>query len=91
MADQLFPEFKDEIELGIIKSPILNAFAFPNGQLFIHSGIIAIAQNDAQLAAVVAHEVAHFTKRHSAKSRISASNANSFIVFMNIMGIPLIG
>jgi predicted Zn-dependent protease len=59
--------------------------------LFIHSGIIAIAQNDAQLAAVVAHEVAHFTKRHSAKSRISASNANSFIVFMNIMGIPLIG
>lgn len=91
MAQALFPEFKDEIKIEIIKSPILNAFAFPNGRLFIHSGIIAAAQNDSQLAAVVAHEVAHFTKRHSAKNRISAANTTSFIVFMNVMGIPLLG
>jgi len=91
MAHQMYPEFKDEIEIEIVKTPILNAFAFPNGRLFIHSGIIAAAQNDSQLAAVVAHEVAHFTKRHSAKNRISAANATSFIVFMNVMGIPLLG
>lgn len=91
IAHDLFPEFKNEIKIEIIKSPILNAFAFPNGRLYIHSGIIAAAENDSQLAAVVAHEVAHFTKRHSAKNRISAANTTSFIIFMNLMGIPLLG
>jgi predicted Zn-dependent protease len=91
IANKLYPEFKDIIEIEIVKTPILNAFAFPNGKLFIHSGIIAAAQNDSQLAAVVAHEIVHFTKRHSAKNRISAANTTSFVIFMNVMGIPLLG
>ncbi|MGQ8364734.1 M48 family metallopeptidase [Glaciecola sp. 1036] len=91
MAANLYPEFANEVSLEIVKTPILNAFAFPNGKIYVHSAIIAAAENDSQLAAVVAHEVAHFTKRHSAKNRISHAQATGFAVLMNLVGIPLLG
>ncbi|MEM1410402.1 MAG: M48 family metallopeptidase [Pseudomonadota bacterium] len=45
----------------------LNAFALPGGRIGIHTGIMNIMQNDAQLAAVVGHEIAHVRYRHSAE------------------------
>lgn len=91
MLYKLYPEYQDVLNIEVVKTPILNAFALPNGSLYIHSAIIASAQNESELAAVVAHEAAHFSKRHSAKSRISASNATSFALFVNLMGIPFLG
>ncbi len=48
----------------------INAFALPGGPVWIHRGAIAAAKNEAQLAAVLAHEVAHISQRHAA-DRIS--------------------
>lgn len=45
----------------------INAFCLPGGKIFVYSGIINLAQNDAQLATVIAHEVAHAIARHSAE------------------------
>jgi beta-barrel assembly-enhancing protease len=44
----------------------INAFALPGGPVWIHRGAIAAAQNEAQLAGVLAHEVAHIAERHAA-------------------------
>jgi predicted Zn-dependent protease len=44
----------------------LNAFALPGGPVWIHRGIIHAAASEAQLAGVVAHEVAHIAQRHAA-------------------------
>lgn len=48
----------------------INAFALPGGPVWIHHGAISAAENEAQLAAVLAHEIAHISQRHAA-DRIS--------------------
>lgn len=57
-------------EYTVIEDETPNAFALPGGKVGVNTGMFAIAQSDDQLAAVIAHEVAHATARHSAE-RIS--------------------
>lgn len=45
----------------------VNAFALPGGQIYVTSGLVELAGTDAQLASVLAHEVAHVTERHIAE------------------------
>jgi predicted Zn-dependent protease len=49
----------------LVEDPTLNAFALPDGTVVVHSGLIAALENEAQLAAVLGHEIAHATHRHS--------------------------
>jgi Zn-dependent protease with chaperone function len=49
----------------VIHNPIPNAFAFPNGMVFIHTGLLKLMENEAQLACVLGHEIAHVTYEHS--------------------------
>lgn len=51
----------------ILDSDIVNAFALPGGYVYVTRGLIALAENEAELASVVAHEIAHITARHSAQ------------------------
>jgi predicted Zn-dependent protease len=57
------------IKIKVVKDPTLNAFAFPNGVIYIHSGILARMENEAQLAALLSHEMIHCTHRHYMKAR----------------------
>lgn len=52
-------------DIKVIADPHLNAFAFPNGVIYIHAGVLARLENEAQLAALLAHEMTHCTHRHS--------------------------
>ncbi len=52
---------------GVILHNSLNAFAVPGGHLFIFSGLIMQLDNEAELAGIMAHEMAHITKRHVAE------------------------
>jgi len=45
----------------------INAFALPGGPVWIHRGAIQAASNEAQLAGILAHEVAHIARRHAAQ------------------------
>lgn len=65
VLDGLFPEFDGRLKVRILVSPVLNAFCLPNGSIYIHRGLLARFDNEAQLAAVLAHEGGHFTHRHS--------------------------
>jgi predicted Zn-dependent protease len=47
-----------------IDDPSINAFAVPGGFIGVHTGLILAAQNEAELASVLAHETAHITQRH---------------------------
>lgn len=68
-ATLLPPEVKDAralvVRVTVLRDPTLNAFAMPNGRLYIHSGLLARVENEAQLAAVLGHELAHVTDRHA--------------------------
>jgi predicted Zn-dependent protease len=55
-------------QIKVVKDPNLNAFAFPNGVIYIHTGILARMDNEAQLAALLAHEMVHCTHRHSLRT-----------------------
>jgi len=48
----------------ILRDPELNAFALPNGSIYVHSGLLATIRNEAQLAAVLGHEITHVMNRH---------------------------
>jgi predicted Zn-dependent protease len=50
----------------VLDSPIVNAFALPGGFIYITRGLMAVANDEAELAAVIAHEIGHVTGRHSA-------------------------
>jgi predicted Zn-dependent protease len=66
----------------VIQNPLLNAFALPNGAIYFHTGILARMENEDQLAAVLGHELTHFTHRHAVKQMRSLQNqANFFGVF----------
>lgn len=53
-------------------SKTVNAFATPGGYLYVYSGLIMAADNEAELAGVMAHETGHVVARHSARQMVDA-------------------
>jgi beta-barrel assembly-enhancing protease len=64
-------------EFTLINDPSINAFALPGGPIFVHSGLIAAADNEAHVAGVLSHEIAHVALRH-ATSQASKANLLQF-------------
>lgn len=54
-------------EFVVFESDELNAFALPGGKVGVYTGILKIAETDAELAAVMGHEIAHVSSRHGAE------------------------
>lgn len=52
----------------ILREPSVNAFALPNGSVYVHTGLLARMENESQLAAILAHEIIHVRNRHSYRS-----------------------
>ena len=52
-------------KVTVIEKDVVNAFATPGGKIYIYTGLISFLKNGAELAGVVAHEVAHSDRRHS--------------------------
>ncbi|MFN7834452.1 MAG: M48 family metallopeptidase, partial [Burkholderiaceae bacterium] len=61
------PNASGDFEFFLVKDNTLNAFALPGGYVGVHSGLIAAAQNESELASVLAHEIGHVTQRHIAR------------------------
>lgn len=59
---------KFPFEFFLLNSPSINAFAFFGGHVGVHTGLIYSANNESELASVLAHEVSHVTQRHIARS-----------------------
>ena len=76
------PEILEHIpfRIMVIKSPYLNAFAFPNGVIYIHTGILSRMDNEAQLAALLGHEMTHCTHRHALKTLRHFKGKSDFLV-----------
>jgi predicted Zn-dependent protease len=89
---KLYPEYADTIRVRILDSPSLNAFALPNGSIYINTGMLARLDNEAQLATVLAHEGVHFTRKHSWQQQRNVKSSTAFSTgFGVVTGIPLLG
>jgi predicted Zn-dependent protease len=75
LGQQLIPAYQRNLPAGdprkipfqfhVIQDKSVNAFATPNGIVVVHSGFMEMVENEAQLAAVVGHEIAHATHEHT--------------------------
>ncbi len=73
----------------ILNSPIVNAFALPSGDIFVTRGLLALANDTSEIAAVMAHEIAHITARHAAKRAELVKTAALFSrVSTDVLGRP---
>ena len=70
-----------EYHFFVIDRGDINAFALPGGYIYVNRGLINYLTSEAQLAAVLAHEVAHVTRRHHDR-RDSTSTMGNIAVFM---------
>ncbi len=79
----LHSDAKIPFTVKVIDSADVNAFALPGGFLYVNRGLLEAAENEAEVAGVLAHEIAHITARHGIEQ---ASKAE----FLNYATIPLI-
>lgn len=85
-ADQPDAQFN----VTILDTPDVNAFALSGGYIYVTRGILALANNTSELAAVLAHEIAHITLRH-ARARSSRARTSAIVdrVIGGILGSNL--
>lgn len=92
VMQKLYPEYGDAIRVRVVSSPSLNAFALPNGSIYINTGMLVRLDNEAQLATVLAHEGVHFTHKHSWQQRRNVKNSTALSTSFGILiGIPAVG
>ncbi len=68
----------------VLDTPDINAFALPGGYVYITRGILAYLNSEAELAAVLGHEIGHITARHGVRQQSAAQAANIGITIASI-------
>lgn len=74
----------------VLDSPVVNAFAVPGGYIYVTRGLIALANDEAELAGVIGHEIGHVTGAHTAQRQQRAGIAQ-LGVFAATLGAALLG
>ena len=72
--------------IKVIEDPTVNAFALPGGFFFVQSGLILKADTEAELAGVMAHEIAHVAARHGTRNATKADIAQLATIPLIFMG-----
>lgn len=80
----------DGFTFFVVHDRRINAFAAPGGYIGINTGLFLRAENESQLAGVMAHEIAHITQRHIARS-FAASSKNQYKTIAAIVAGILLG
>lgn len=83
-SDSLVP-----FTIKVIESDDVNAFALPGGFFYVDSGLILAADNEAELAGVMAHEIAHVAACHMARQTTRAKMLNMASVPLMMIGGPI--
>lgn len=78
-----------QFEFFVLNNQEINAFAFFGGHIGVHSGLITLAENESELASVLAHEVSHVTQRHLARKMEAQSRNAPLTVAGMVTGVLL--
>ena len=84
-------DLKVSLNVTVLNSKEINAFALPGGFLFVNRGLIQETQNEAQLAGVIAHEISHDVARHGHKLMKRATIASIIYQAAQIGAMVLTG
>jgi hypothetical protein len=73
-----------DVRTYLVRIPWFNAFMAPNGMMQVWSGLLLRMANEAQLAAVLGHEIGHYLERHSLERLRDAKSRSAFAQFLGI-------
>jgi len=85
---RLSAEYCDATRVYLVRVPEFNAAMYPNGMMVVYSGLLLRVQNDAQLAAVLGHEIGHYQRRHMIASY---RNAKAWMNALMVVGYGTAG
>ncbi len=83
-ASQLKLSNTKPIKFTVVKSPVVNAYALPDGNIVFYTGIIEVMKTDAELVALIGHEVSHVNHRHSMK--MLCRNVSGYLLISALLG-----
>ncbi len=89
IGESLHPEptdFYQDYRFFLIRDPSANAFALPDGQIYVHTGLIARLENEAELASLLAHEINHVAGHHGILGYRSQKKKAVASIFIGIAG-----
>jgi predicted Zn-dependent protease len=92
IACRLGGEHCPDIRVYLMRTPFFNASMAPNGMMQVWTGLLLRVENEAQLAAVLGHEIGHYMARHSvdqlrdARSRSAAATVMSLFGWVGLVG-----
>ena len=75
--------------IKVLKNFRPNAFCLPNGAVYLHTGILARMDSEAELATLLGHEMTHATHRHAAREQASAANWGAAMAGINAATLGL--
>lgn len=73
-----------DIRVYIMRVPAFNASMMPNGVMQVWTGLLLRSRNEAQLAAVLGHEIGHYLRRHSLQRMREAQAMSDFLIFFDL-------
>ncbi len=81
---KLAGDFCSDVRVYVFRTPYFNASMYPNGMMHIWSGLLLRTQNEAQLAAVLGHEIGHYLRQHSLKRWRDVKSKTSAFSFLQL-------
>jgi predicted Zn-dependent protease len=92
VTTRLVPQHAQDVRVYPVRTPMFNASMAPNGMMQVWTGLLLRVENEAQLAAVLGHEMGHYLQRHSIEAMRSLKDRSALNVFMSMFGVTgLIG
>jgi predicted Zn-dependent protease len=85
LACKLAGDHCSDLRVYVMETPHFNASMAPNGMMQIWSGLLLRCRNEAELAAVISHEIGHYIRRHSVQQLENASNQAAFAAFAGVI------
>lgn len=90
VACRVIGDYCPDVRIYLLRTPYFNASMAPNGMMQVWSGLLLRVRNEAQLAAVIGHELGHYARQHSLVRWRGVRNATDFAIFFR-MGLALAG
>jgi predicted Zn-dependent protease len=76
-----------DIRVYIVQTPVFNANMAPNGMMQVWTGLLLRVENEAQLAAVIGHEIGHYMARHTVERMRDVKSRLAFGQFIGLLGV----
>lgn len=86
IACRLAGDHCPDLRVHLVRTPLFNASMAPNGMMQVWTGLLLRIDNEAQLAAVLGHEIGHYLERHSLQQLRDAKSRSAFAQVLGLFG-----